>query len=87
MTKDPKGNNYNQNVVGNVTATNDRGYAFVAYPVVYGKTGTKTFIVNQAGKTYSTDCGGDDKKIVLQWPADNPTTVKGPGGRNWEIVQ
>ena len=77
MTKDFKGNNYNQNVVGNVTATNDRGYAFIAYPAVYGKTGTKTFIVNQTGKTYSTDCGGEDKKIVLQWPAD-PVRSKSP---------
>lgn len=87
MVKNQKGVNYNQNVVGKVTAANDREYAFVAYPTVYGKTGIKTFIVNQAGKTYSTDCGGDDKKIVLNWTGDNPTTVKGPGGKNWEIVQ
>lgn len=87
MTKNQKSVNYNQNVVGNVTATNDREYAFVAYPAVYGKTGIKTFIVSQSGKIYSADCGGDDRKIILQWPADNPTTVKSLGGRNWEIVQ
>ena len=39
------------------------GFAFVAYPAIYGSTGITTFIVNQNGTVYQKDLGPDtDKK-------------------------
>ncbi|MDI6788636.1 MAG: DUF2950 family protein, partial [Planctomycetota bacterium] len=72
MTTDETGNPYNQNEVNGVKAANSSKYAFCAYPAEYGKTGRKTFIVNQEGSIYSKDTGG---QAVLQWPASNPVTA------------
>lgn len=46
-----------------------RKFAFCAFPADYGKSGAKTFIVNQEGKVHAKDTGG---KPVDQWPA-NPS--------------
>ncbi|MBI4712849.1 MAG: DUF2950 family protein [Planctomycetes bacterium] len=89
MLLDESGIPYNQNPVGknDIKACNPTKFAFVAYPEKYGMTGINTFIVNQSGTVYSNDCGSDDRKIVLQWPAatpdGSPTAVIGPGGRRW----
>jgi hypothetical protein len=40
------------------------GFAFVAYPAVYGSTGVMTFIVNQNGIVYQKDLGPDTEKIA-----------------------
>jgi hypothetical protein len=61
---------YNQNEVNGVNATNSYAFAFVAYPAEYGKTGKRTFIINESGTVYSKDTGSDANKIVLQWPTD-----------------
>ncbi len=88
MLTDGSGNSYNINGVGinNIKATNNSQFAFVAYPEKYGVTGVNTFIVNQEGTIYATDCGSDEKKIVLQWPGANPMGEKGPGGKNWIVA-
>ena len=38
------------------------GWAVVAYPSTYGKTGVMTFMVNQDGKIYERDLGADTAK-------------------------
>jgi len=40
------------------------GFAFVAYPAVYGSSGLMTFIVNQNGVIYQKDLGPDTEKIA-----------------------
>ena len=89
MEIDEEGNPYKQNEVGDngIKACNDRRFGFVAYPAQYGVTGTKTYIVNQDGTVYGTDCGSDANKIVLRWPGMNPIDVIGPGGKNWEVAE
>ncbi|MBI4712846.1 MAG: DUF2950 family protein [Planctomycetes bacterium] len=86
MLTDENGVPYNQNPVGaqGVKVCNSTKFAFVAYPEAYGTSGVNTFIVNESGTVYCTDCGsGDGAKIVLQWPGENPADVIGPGGRRW----
>jgi hypothetical protein len=87
MLYDENGIPYNQNTVSEtkVKATNSTKWAIVAYPEYYGTSGYSTFIINQEGIIYSTDCGSNynSDKVVLQWPAKDPTKVKGPGGKEW----
>ena len=40
------------------------GFALVAYPADYGRTGRKTFIVNQDGIVYESDLGAQTAQIV-----------------------
>lgn len=89
MLTDEDGNPYNQNEVGEkkIKATNSNKFAFVAYPAVYGTTGLRTFIVNELGHIYGTDCRSDANKIILHWPGKDPTKVKGPGGTFWQIAE
>lgn len=84
---------YQINTVGtnSVPACHNSLFAFVAYPAEYGKTGIRTFIVNEGGTVYATDCGSDKAKVVLQWPATtqggSPTQTTGPGDRKWEPAE
>lgn len=86
MELDENGEPYTQEMVNNVPATNKTKFAIVAYPDVYATSGINTFIVNQEGTVYATDCGSDADKIVLQWPGNNPAAVTGPGGRQWSVA-
>lgn len=85
MELDQDGNPYNQEKVNGVPATNKRRFAIVAYPEIYGSTGVNTYIVNQEGTVYYNDCGSDAKKIILQWPGNNPTGIVGPSGKQWRV--
>jgi hypothetical protein len=84
MLYDADGNAYNQNLVGMVRATNSKEFGFVAYPVFYNSSGVNTYIINEKGIVYKTDCGSEEKKIVLQWPGKDPTYTIGPGEKEWQ---
>jgi len=88
MVTDEKGLPYNQNPIGpnKITATNSHKYAFVAYPDVYATSGINTFIINEEGTISANDTGSDANKIILRWPGKDPTTIPGPGGRNWRVA-
>jgi Protein of unknown function (DUF2950) len=49
-----------------------RGFAFVAYPAVYGNSGIMTFIINQNGVVYQKDLGKDTGRIASQMRVFNP---------------
>jgi len=99
MLTDQDGNLYNQNPVGanKILATNSDKYGFVAYPVEYGVSGVRTFIVNEGGTVFGTDCGSDAAKVVLTWPTElkwvwspvnkKPPEIIGPGGKFWHIAE
>lgn len=87
MESDQDGKPYNQEKVNGVLATNNSRFAIVAYPEIYGSTGVYTIILNQEGTIYATDCGSDAKKIVLQWPGNNPCALLGPGGGRWGLAE
>ena len=87
MDLDQDGKPYNQGKVNGVPATNNHRFAIVAYPAIYESAGVYTFIVNQEGTMYATDCGSDSKKIVLQWPGNNPSAMRGPGGGRWGLAE
>ena len=40
------------------------GYAFAAYPAVYGTTGSTTFLMDAAGTVYSKDLGPNTRELV-----------------------
>ena len=86
MVYDENGESYNQEEVNGIKATNAFKFAFVAYPDIYGTSGVRTFIVNEAGTIYAIDPGSDSDKIVLQWPGEDPTRVTGPAGRTWHVA-
>jgi hypothetical protein len=48
------------------------GFAFVAWPAVYGSTGIMTFIINQDGVAFQRDLGPDTASEVAQMSAFNP---------------
>jgi len=58
--KNAPGGKYNYIVNGNMVA----GFALVAVPSNWGKSGVMTFIVNQQGKVYQKNLGPDTMKIV-----------------------
>jgi hypothetical protein len=41
-----------------------RGFAFVAYPAVYGNSGIMTFIINQNGVAYQKDLGKETREVA-----------------------
>lgn len=55
------------------------GFAVVAYPAKYGSSGIMTFIVNQDGKVYQSDLGGNTAKKAVAMKLYAP----GPG---WTAV-
>jgi hypothetical protein len=48
------------------------GFALVAYPVIWGKSGVMTFIVNQDGKVYQRDFGTSTSRIASKMSEYNP---------------
>jgi hypothetical protein len=61
---------------GNLTA----GFALVAYPDKWGKSGIMTFIVNQDGKVYQRNFGEKTGEIAASISEYNPD-------RHWKLVQ
>jgi hypothetical protein len=55
------------------------GFAFVAYPSIYGSTGVTTFIVNQNGIVYQKDLGPDTETIARGMTEYDPDST-------WERV-
>lgn len=55
------------------------GYAFLAYPAQYGKTGKRTFQLNFTGTIYAKDLGKDTARIIEQMTEYNPD-------RSWEVA-
>jgi hypothetical protein len=53
------GGAYSYVINGNLVA----GYAAVAWPAEYGRTGVMTFVVNHYGTVYEKDLGGDTGKL------------------------
>lgn len=48
------------------------GFAMVAFPADYGRTGVKTFIVNHYGVVYERDLGPNTAKIAAAMTEYNP---------------
>ncbi len=49
------------------------GFALIAWPAEYGKTGVMTFIVNHYGDVHERDLGEDTTKIATETNEYNPT--------------
>jgi len=49
------------------------GFALIAWPAEYGKTGVMTFIVNHYGDVYERDLGPETSKISAEITEFNPT--------------
>jgi hypothetical protein len=58
--KNAPGGKYNYIINGNMVA----GFALVAFPSNWGKSGVMTFIVNQQGKVYEKNLGPDTLKMI-----------------------
>jgi hypothetical protein len=56
------------------------GFAMVAYPADYGKTGIKTFVVNHYGVVYEKDLGPSTAKVAPALGEYNPDT-------SWNAVE
>jgi hypothetical protein len=78
IEKDSEGKAYNENEVAKVKAANSFKWAFCAYPAQYGKTGRRTFIINEEGVVYSKDVNGEP---VTQWPCADPTE------EDWQLAR
>ena len=66
--KNAPGGKYNYIINGNMVG----GFALVAFPSNWGKSGVMTFIVNQQGKVYQKNLGPDTMKIAQQMSAYDP---------------
>lgn len=62
------GGQYDYVINGNMIA----GYALIAWPVRYGETGIKTFVVSHHGTIYEKDLGSDTGKLAEQVTRFNP---------------
>jgi hypothetical protein len=56
------------------------GFALVAWPQQYGKSGVKTFVVNQDGVVYDKDLGPQTDAIARAMKAYNPDAT-------WRVVE
>jgi len=66
--KNAPGGKYNYIINGNMVG----GFALVAFPSNWGKSGIMTFIVNQQGKVYQKNLGPNTMKTVQEMKAYNP---------------
>ncbi len=66
--KNAPGGAYNYIINGNMVG----GFALVAFPSVWGKSGVMTFIVNQQGKVYEKNLGPNTMKIAQKLKSYNP---------------
>ena len=69
--KNAPGGKYNYIINGNMVG----GFALVAFPSNWGKSGVMTFIVNQQGKVYQKNLGPDTAKIAREMRSYNPDTT------------
>lgn len=70
------GGAYDYVINGNMIA----GFALVAWPVKYGETGVKTFVVNRNGIVYQADLGAETDKIARGMRQFNP-------GDRWTVTE
>lgn len=49
-----------------------KGFALIAWPVSYGKTGVMTFMISQAGQAFQKDLGSNTASTVKQIHSYNP---------------
>lgn len=68
--KDAPGGKYNYIINGNMLA----GFALIAYPANWGKSGVMTFIVNQQGKVYEKNLGPETVRVAERMRRYNPDT-------------
>jgi hypothetical protein len=66
--KNAPGGKYNYVMNGNMVA----GFAMVAFPANWGRSGVMTFIVNQQGKVYQKNLGPETTKIAQEMKSFNP---------------
>jgi len=66
--KNVPGGAYRYIVNGNMVA----GFALVAFPASWGKSGVMTFVVNQQGKVYEKNLGTDTMKIAQKMKVYDP---------------
>jgi len=66
--KNAPGGKYNYIINGNMVG----GFALVAFPSNWGKSGVMTFIVNQQGKVYQKNIGPNTTKIAREMKLYNP---------------
>jgi hypothetical protein len=69
------GGPYDYVIGGNMIA----GFGLIAYPVVYGETGIKTFVIGHQGIAYQTDLGPDTEALAANIDSFNPDD-------SWEVV-
>ncbi|MCX5843318.1 MAG: DUF2950 domain-containing protein [Deltaproteobacteria bacterium] len=74
--KNAPGGKYNYIINGNMVG----GFALVAFPANWGKSGVMTFIVNQQGKVYQKNLGPDTLKTAGNMKVYNPD-------KTWTPVQ
>ena len=74
--KNAPGGKYNYVINGNMVA----GFALVAFPANWGRSGVMTFIVNQQGKVYQKNLGPETTKIAQEMNSYNPDG-------NWTLVK
>jgi hypothetical protein len=68
QAKHAPGGAYNYIINGNMIG----GFALVAWPADYGDSGIMTFIVNQQGKVYQKDLGGNTNEIAKNMKVYDP---------------
>jgi hypothetical protein len=68
MSTDPSGKPYRGSDAEHLD-THPTAYGVCAYPDVYGKSGSRTYIMNETGAIWGKDTEG---KAVLAWPEGNP---------------
>jgi hypothetical protein len=72
--KTAPGGKYNYIINGNMVG----GFALVAFPSNWGKSGIMTFIVNQQGKVYEKNLGADTVKIASEMKSFKPDSTFKP---------
>jgi hypothetical protein len=72
--KNAPGGKYNYIINGNMVG----GFALVAFPSNWGKSGVMAFIVNQQGKVYEKNLGPDTVKIARDMRSYSPDTTWTP---------
>ena len=70
------GGAYDYVINGNMIA----GFALVATPARYDRTGVMTFVVNQYGTVYQKDLGPDSSKVAADMKSFNPDD-------SWDVVE
>jgi hypothetical protein len=87
MELDENDEPYNQEEVGEtkIKATNRTKFGFVAYPAEYGRTGRRTFIVNEQGTIYSIDVNPDIQGVALRWPGSDEANDPYAKGK-WKVA-